>query len=377
MRELHAHSVNPGERGFTIVEVVVAVFVMLAGLLSLVGLFDDSRDQNAVGERTEVAVMQAEQAIEEMRGTPYAHLLLSAGAQDPTGGQRVLSAGANFKVSTSKTEPLVFYSTEGKPPGDAWVDPVSTVSIGPDEAPMDLTIYRFISWRDEECSAANLGALGLNLPGSIDETQVPLTALVDNDLNTLLGLLSGSQKTLVQNLRNRLSNFKNALAAREGQLAGAVAGISQLDLCDINLSLLTELQKLGKLNPGLSATAGLTDDLEALQSSLSGICLPIVGCTLGPAQNTAIAGVHSQLDCLFGSTTDTQTEFDSYLAGLATGLGNVASDVSNTVKNSKRITVAVKVEPRPGIAPINPIWMTSVVRDPSAGLLTSGGAPCQ
>ena len=102
-----------------------------------------------------------------------------------------------------------------------------------------------------------------------------------------------------------------------------------------------------------------------------------MGCTLGPAQNTAIVGVHSQLDCLFGSAADTQAEFDSYLGGLVTGLGNVANDVSNTAKNSKRITVAVKVEPRTGVAPMNPIWMSSVVRDPSAGLLTSGATSCQ
>ena len=194
MRELHADHMIAGERGFTIVEVVVAVAVMLVGLLSLVGLFNDSRDQNASGERAEIAVMQAEQAIEEMRGIPYSHLLLSAGASDPTGGQRVLDSGANFKVKSNLTEPLVYYSTEGKPPSDAWVDPVSQVTIG-GEGGLDLTIYRFISWRDEECSAVDLDALGLGLPGAIDETQVPLTNLVDTVLPNLLGLLSGSQKT--------------------------------------------------------------------------------------------------------------------------------------------------------------------------------------
>ena len=63
---------RPDEAGFTIVEVVAAIGVMLVGLLSLLGLFDDSRDQNASGERTEIAVMQAEQALEELRGIPYA-----------------------------------------------------------------------------------------------------------------------------------------------------------------------------------------------------------------------------------------------------------------------------------------------------------------
>ena len=76
-------------------------------------------------------------------------------------------------------------------------------------------------------------------------------------------------------------------------------------------------------------------------------------------------------------TTDTQAEFDTYLAGVLSGLDNLAGDVSNTVKNSKRVTVAVTVEARNGVAPIQPLWMTSVVRDPSAGLLSSGSAACQ
>ncbi len=365
------------ERGFTIVEVAAAAAIMLTGLLSLIGLFDDSRDQNATGERTQIAAMQAEQAIEEMRGVPYEHLMLSAGAVDPTAGNRLLSAGSQFRVKPEVTEPVVYYTTEGEPFEDAWVDPVTQVSIGSEEAPLDLTIYRFVSWRDEECPVADLGALGLNLPGAIDEAQTPLTNLVSNVLSSLIGLLSGSNRTLIQNLRNRLDGLENAFLSREAQLSSAVAGISELDLCDINLTLLTHLQKLGKLNLGLSAFNGLTDDLETLQSSLSGICLPIVGCILGSAQTTAINGVTAQLNCLFGSSVDTEAEFDAYLLGLVNGLNNVAADVSNTVKNSKRVTVAVVVEPRAGVGPNQPIWMTSIVRDPGAGLLTSGGTPCQ
>jgi type II secretory pathway pseudopilin PulG len=379
MRELDSHRIRApaSESGFTIVEVAVALSVLLTGLLATIGLFDDSRDQNATGERTEIGVMQAEQAIEEMRGLPYANLMLSAGAVDPTAGQRVLSSGAQLKVKPDVTEPLVYYSTEGKAQADAWVEPVTEVSIGSEEAPLDLTIHRFVSWRDEECRLADLDSLGLGLPGAIDAAQTPLGNLVNSVLQSLLGLLSGSQRNLINTLRNRLDGLENALLARESQLSSAVGGITELDLCDINLTLLGELQKLGKLNMGLSAAGGLTADLASLQSALSGICLPIVGCVLGQAQNTAINGVHSQLNCMFGATTDTQAEFDSYLSGLVTGLDNVGDDVSNTVKNSKRVTVAVVVEPRNGVGPSKPIWMSSVVRDPGAGLLAAQGAPCQ
>lgn len=352
------------EAGFTIVEVVVAVSILLTGLVSLLGLFNDSRDQNATGERTEIAVMQAEQAMEELRGVPYPKLMLSAGAVDPTAGQRVVSAGAQFRVKPDLTEPLVYYTTEGKPLADAWVEPTTEVSIGTDEAPLQLTIHRFVTWRDEECRVAGLGPIGSQLPTRIQQTGTAVTALVNSITSAVLGILNPTIGNKANALKSRVSN----LTARLDELSGALAGVSQLDLCDANLTALGDLQRLDRLAAQLPVLNPLVGTLKTALD----LCLPIL-CNQSQV-SSSVDQVNAQLNCMFNSTSSSGDS--TYLNGLRTGVDNLAADLSNTVKNSKRVTVAVVVEPRAGVAPINPVWISSVVRDPSAGLLTSGGASC-
>ena len=362
------------QRGLTLVEVMVAAMVLLIGILPTVKVFNDSRDQSATGERHEIALFQAEQALEEMRGLPYDRLLLSAGAVDPGGG-RVLDAGASFRVRSDLAETLVYADTEGVPTTNAWVDPVTEVSTGSADAPVQMTIHRFVTWRDEECGVADLSGLGLDLPDAIDEVQSPLGGLLSGPLDSVIGLLSGSSRTTVRTLRTRLTALRDALAARQASLETAIAGVSELDVCDLDATALESVQRLGQLTPALAVGGALNDDLLSLQNSLGGVCVLGI-CLLRPAQQTAIAAVNGELGCLFGSSTDTVDEFDSYLAGVAAGLGELGGDLADTAKNTKRIMVAVVIEPRNGVGPFEPVWASSVVRDPSAGLLTSGAAAC-
>ena len=52
----------------------------------MVGAFNDSRDQGATGERHEIAALQAEQALEEMRGIPYPGSMLDIRGDRAGGG---------------------------------------------------------------------------------------------------------------------------------------------------------------------------------------------------------------------------------------------------------------------------------------------------
>ncbi|MDQ3572920.1 MAG: hypothetical protein M3383_08690 [Actinomycetota bacterium] len=350
------------EDGFTVVEALIATFVLLAGLLSIIGVFDDSRDQNATGERSEVALLQAEQALEELRGIPYNRLLLDAGAVDP-GADRITSAGTRFQVKPGLSEPLVYYSSEGVPQANAWVAPTSAASIGLQAVPLEMTIHRFVTWRDEECRVADLGGLGLDIPGAVNRVQAPLDSLLAGILQAVLG------PTELTALKNRLSKLQSALANREGALSTAVGGISELDLCDINASSLGVLRLL----PNLDATGGVTDKLNALQAELDGLLCTLGICVLSTSDQAAITAVQNQLNCTFGAGADTQGEFESFINNVIGVLNNLAADVGDTEKNSKRITVAVVVEPRQGVGPMEPVWASSVVRDPSAGILTTCG----
>ncbi len=370
--------VRQEERGMTLVEVMVAAMVLLIAIVPTVKVFDDSRDQNATGERHEIALLQAQQALEEMRGLPYNHLALNAAAADPGDGRL---QGSSLQLRSDLSEPLVDYSTEGMAAGDAWVDPVSQVTTGSPDAPVTMTVYRFVTWRDEECRVADLSGLGTDqLPGAIDSVQGSLSSLLDGasgSLTQILGSLSGSDKTLVDTLKARLGAFQSALADRESQLDGALSGVTQLDLCDINTTALQSLQELGDLTPSLGV---LGPELDSVQGTISNllntICLPLVGCVLSGTAKDQIDTVNGQLDCMFGAGTSTQTGFSTYLQGVTSGLSDLSGDLYDTQKNTKRITAAVVIEPRNGVGPSAPVWATSVVRDPSAGLLTGGGTSC-
>ena len=352
------------ERGFTLIKVTAAAFVLIAGLLAVLGIFNDSRDQNATGERAEIALMQAEQALEEMRGVPYSKLMLNAGAEDPTGGQRVVDGGARLKVRPDLTENLAYYTSEGAAVTDAWVLPKSTVSVGTDSNPLDMTIYRYVSWRDEECRVVNLDLVGTNLPNVINSLAGAVTNVVNSITSGLLGLLNPVIGNVTNQLKSRLNNLNQELAA----VQGALAGISELDLCDISVNLGNQLQRVGRLTALLP---GVNPLLGTLQNALSA-CLPLL-CNQTAVQN-AVNSVNSQLNCITGSTGSTGDS--AYLDSVLAGINELASGLHNTTKNSKRITVAVVVESRPGVGPMQPVWATSVVRDPNAGVLTSGGTSC-
>ena len=352
------------ESGFTIVEVLAAALILVIGLLATLGVFNDSRDENATGERAEIALMQAEQALEEMRGLPYSKLTMSAGAVDPTGGQRVVGAGGQFKVRPDLTEGLVYYTSEGVPVGDAWVDPTTSTQVGTEGGELNLTIHRFVTWRDEECRIVNLDLVGVNLPNAINSLVTATTNVVNAITSGLLGLLNPVIGNVTNQLKSRLNNLNAELAA----IQSALAGISQLDLCDISVDLAGQLQKVGRLTALLP---GVNPLLGTLQSALSA-CLPLL-CNQTAVQN-AVNGVNNQLNCITGATTSSGDS--TYLDSVLAGINQLASGLDNTPKNSKRITVAVTVEPRNGVGPMQPVWASSVVRDPSAGLLTGGGTTC-
>jgi hypothetical protein len=128
---------------------------------------------------------------------------------------------------------------------------------------------------------------------------------------------------------------------------------------------MNQLQRAGRL---ASLLPGVNPLVGTLQNALNA-CLPLL-CNQTAVQN-AVNAVNTQLNCIFGSTGSSGDS--AYLDGLLAGINEISAGLANTTKNSKRITVAVVVEPRAGVGPTEPLWATTVVRDPNAGLLTAGG----
>lgn len=84
-------------KGFTIIEVLLAISIMAIGLLGLAALQTTAINGNALGKKNTLAITLAEDKIEKYKNTPYENI--SAGVTTETN----LSAGAIY-TRTTKVE---------------------------------------------------------------------------------------------------------------------------------------------------------------------------------------------------------------------------------------------------------------------------------
>ncbi|HEX2392427.1 MAG TPA: prepilin-type N-terminal cleavage/methylation domain-containing protein [Solirubrobacterales bacterium] len=155
------------EAGFTIVEVLVALFILVIGALATFGLLTNAIRNTQRAKATQVALDRAQQEIEALRSRPYQQLALT---KTPVAETNRLSP--NYRVSSGTfalvREPPSSYanmvvSAEGAvPPGP---EPFSSGDVSG-------KIYRYVVWRnDEKCAAA--------CPGEQDFKQVVVAVKLD------------------------------------------------------------------------------------------------------------------------------------------------------------------------------------------------------
>lgn len=138
------------EAGFTIVEVLVAIFILVLGALATFGLLTDAIRNTQRASATQVALDRAQQEIEALRSLPYQQLALTA---TPIAEANRLSP--NYRVSG------VTFALVREPPSSYATMVVSAegkVSSGPEEfssGDVSGKIYRYVVWRkDEKCGTA-------------------------------------------------------------------------------------------------------------------------------------------------------------------------------------------------------------------------------
>ncbi len=136
-----------GEEGFTLVELVVASVLMLAGILSVFLAFEVTQRANGRGERTAVVAHRAQSEIERIVALPYASVGMesiptnsgSGNAKDPL--NYVVNSPAGYEydwAQPAKKEPFVSGGTLA--PSSAWTD-----------GKLSGTLYRFITWIADPC----------------------------------------------------------------------------------------------------------------------------------------------------------------------------------------------------------------------------------
>jgi prepilin-type N-terminal cleavage/methylation domain-containing protein len=140
-----------GERGFTLIEVLVAMALMSIGIAATLSVFGGSSRTTLAAQRVNVASEKAQGALDKLTTTAYDKLGLtstpasSTNALDP--GYRV--SGTTFTVKTGLTESFVLSTDTGQ--SAASIDPTpEAFTVGTGGSAITGKIYRYVTWRDEK-----------------------------------------------------------------------------------------------------------------------------------------------------------------------------------------------------------------------------------
>lgn len=171
---------RPGTReaGFTIVEVLVAIVILVIGALATFGLLTNAIRNTQRAKGTQVALDRAQQEIEALRGFPYQQLALTPPA--PVAETNPLSP--NYRVLgvtfALVREPRSSYATMVVNGGGLYGGGViegGVVNPGPEpfsSGDVSGKIYRYVVWRnDDKCVSG--------CPGEQDFKQVVIVVKLD------------------------------------------------------------------------------------------------------------------------------------------------------------------------------------------------------
>lgn len=378
------------QAGFTLIEVLIALLVLAVGILGAARLVASSEASTLDAELQQVATEEAEQAIEDVRALDYADIGHGT-AGLPNGGSPFQSPDAS-----SAEEIVTLASGAGVVPSRSF-----EVERGGGKPPVTGTIRTYVTWRDEECSlidVSNLAAV-TTLKSRISALQTQLgtltnpagtSGLVPSTLNKLTDLLVSvlPPGNRAAELRTELNAIKPLLITAVAQASAAQTKLGQLsgqiDLCDLSAADLAGLKKV--LETSSSKIVTLTTQLTNLNSTLTSLSGPLttlfnnlfVGVcgVLPPVCGNVSSNISSVLNVLKPSGDAPKTvagQVNTILSDLA-AVSFSGLTTTDTTHNTKRITVAVTVDTaRDDITPANTVWLSSVVTDPSAGLIISGG----
>ncbi len=142
------------ERGFTLIEVLIAVFLATVGIAATIGVLVASGHTTQGAQRSDVATQQAQAEIEKLSTLSYGQLALASGppgSTDPSNPDFRVT-GSSFAVGSGLSEQLVLAAGPGQ---TAMVVPgPQSFSVGAGGAVITGKIYRFVTWHDEKCPSS-------------------------------------------------------------------------------------------------------------------------------------------------------------------------------------------------------------------------------
>ena len=139
------------ERGFTLVELLIAMALTAVGVAATLGVFGAAGRTTVISQNTEVGAQQAQAELDRLSKLRYGELALTSTPVNSTNvkNPNYRVNGTNFNVRTGLTEALVTTAGDG---ATAKVDPGPTdFAVGQNGSTITGKVYRYVTWRDENC----------------------------------------------------------------------------------------------------------------------------------------------------------------------------------------------------------------------------------
>ncbi len=177
MSRAPARRILADERGFTLIEALVAALLVSIGSLAVMTGFDGASRATYRAEQSQVATDRAQRELEAIRALDYEQVALTAApatSTDPGDPRSRVSAG-NFRIDREGTEtaPLAI---QGGALQDGGTITGAAVEPGPSEfssGDVSGSVYRFVVWRDDP------NCLPLICPGAQDLKRVIVAVALD------------------------------------------------------------------------------------------------------------------------------------------------------------------------------------------------------
>ncbi len=172
-----ARRILSDERGFTLIEALVAALLVSIGSLAVMAAFDGASRATYRAEQSQVATDRAQRELEAIRALDYEQVALTAApstSADPGDPRSRVDAG-NFRIDREVTETAPLAIQGGALQGGGTITSAA-VEPGPSEfssGDVSGTIHRFVVWRDDP------NCLPLICPGAQDLKRVIVAVALD------------------------------------------------------------------------------------------------------------------------------------------------------------------------------------------------------